>query len=59
MPLSSGKGQILWTEKMTHQSTFFNDVFTAYLSLPIFQTRQLKINCKYTAIKRWFTTKLS
>ena len=37
---------------------FFNNVFIAYLGLPMCETQQLKINHKYIAIKRWLDTKL-
>ena len=45
MPLGSGKGQILWTERRS----FFNDVFTAYFCIRENLQQQLKINRKYTA----------
>ena len=37
---------------------FFNNVFIAYLGLPMSETQQLKINHKHIAIKRWLDTKL-
>ena len=42
----------------TPQSTFFNNVFIAYIYMLCCLAQQLKINCKYTIINWWLETKL-